>query len=157
MFGVIKINQDAPNFSLSGVLKSEKKVYELNNFQSKWLLVFFYSGDFSPKSREEILELDKYYLEFKNLNCEVVAISTDSVLSHLNWIKTLDQQLKFPVLSDKHHAASIDYNVFEDESAQPFDSVFLINPERKIQWIQICNQSVKVDFDYAFKVLKQSL
>jgi peroxiredoxin (alkyl hydroperoxide reductase subunit C) len=157
MFGVIKINQDAPNFSLNGVFDGKEKIYELNSFQNKWLLVFFYNADFDPKSNKEILELNKLFFEFKNLGCKVVAISTDSVLTHINWLKTLGEKINFPVLSDKHHAACIDFNVFEDKNAQPFNSLFLINPERKINWFEVCDKNIDLDLNRPLQVLKQVL
>jgi alkyl hydroperoxide reductase subunit AhpC len=156
MFGVIKINQDAPNFSLDGVLNKKVQKYELKDFTSNWLLLFFYRADFKKSSGEEILELNKLYPEFKNKNCEVVGISTDSTLSHTYWTESLKQNINFPLLSDKHHAACIDYNIFEDETAQPFSSTFLISPDKKLKWIQICNHSTRIDFDYALKVVEQS-
>ena len=70
MFGVIKINQDAPNFSLDGVLNKKVQKYELKDFTSNWLLLFFYRADFKKSSGEEILELNKLYPEFKNKNCD---------------------------------------------------------------------------------------
>ena len=57
--------------------------------------------------------------EFKELNTEVVGVSTDSHFSHLAWINLSRKEgglggLKYPLLSDFQKTISKDYNVLID-------------------------------------------
>ena len=84
---VAKIGKPALNFKAQCVLPSLEFVYcELSQFKGKWLVLFPYPADFSFVCPTEIITFSDEYEKFKKINCEIVGLSTDSVLSHLAWI-----------------------------------------------------------------------
>ena len=59
------------------------KEISLDDYKGKWVVLFFYPLDFTFVCPTEIEEFGNTYEEFKKINCEVIACSTDSKHSHL--------------------------------------------------------------------------
>lgn len=58
--------------------------------------------------------------KFKEINCDVVAVSIDSKYTHLAWVNTPRKQggvgeLKLPLLADVTKKVSTDYEVLVEE------------------------------------------
>lgn len=68
----------------------------------------------------EIIAFSDRYEEFKAIDCEVLAASTDSHYSHFAWLATPRKagglgDLNFPILSDPTLQISRDYGVLLEE------------------------------------------
>ncbi len=72
-----------------------------------WTVLYIYEGDFLPTSATDIKELDRALPKFTAHNANIVAMSTDSVPSHLAWILSLRNQnkdglpIKIELISDR--------------------------------------------------------
>ena len=64
--------------------KQFKKVTK-KDLLGKWNLFFFYPADFTFVCPTELEDLQEKYQEFKKVNCEVYAISTDTHFAHKTW------------------------------------------------------------------------
>jgi peroxiredoxin 2/4 len=144
MFNLLKIDAKAPEFELQGYSEGKFKTYKKNDFAGKWLVLFFYPGDFVESSSAQVSQLDSTLMEFKKRNIEIVGCSTDSVHSHQAWSEKIGN-LGLPLLSDIHHATCLDYNVFVDETANALHSVFVISPQGELKWYQVSSQSIFCD------------
>ncbi len=141
MLSELKINKPAPNFKLDGVLHDQVKTWQLSELKKYWLLLCFYEGDFSQSSEKTILLLNQHAETFKAQQCQLLACSTDSILSHQGWLKQLGQ-LEFPLLSDIHHTTAIDYGVFVEDTANCLFGTFLINPMGILKFYQLSAASI---------------
>ncbi|XP_077295706.1 peroxiredoxin 2-like [Arctopsyche grandis] len=88
----------------------------------------------------EIIAFLDRVVEFKKINCEVVAVSTDSHFSHLAWIKTPRKEgglgeMKIPLLADKSTKIARDYNVLDVNSGIPFRGLYIIDGNQKLRQI----------------------
>merc|ERR1712126_397093 len=84
-------------------------------FKGKYVVLFFYPLDFTFVCPTEIIAFSEAAAQFKKINCEVIAASTDSVFSHLAWTNTDRKQgglgeMKIPILADTNHAVSKAYD-----------------------------------------------
>ncbi|XP_023801679.1 thioredoxin-dependent peroxide reductase, mitochondrial-like, partial [Cyanistes caeruleus] len=82
------VTQHAPSFKGTAVVNGEFKELSLNDFKGKYLVLFFYPLDFTFVCPTEIVAFSNKANEFRDVNCEVVAVSVDSHFTHLAWINT---------------------------------------------------------------------
>ena len=75
----------APSFSGTAVVDGAFKDISLSDYKGKYLVLFFYPMDFTFVCPTEIIAFSDRSDEFRKINCEVIACSTDSQFSHLAW------------------------------------------------------------------------
>ena len=101
----------------------------------------FYPRDFTFICPTEIKEFSRLEKEFKNLNCEILACSTDSEWSHKNWFERDLKEVRYPVLADTTQDISRSYNALgKDGAAQR--GTFIIDPEGILRWMMVSDNSV---------------
>lgn len=150
-----EIGSPAPSFSLDAVVDLEFKKVGLNSYRGKWVVLFFYPGDFTFICPTEIRGFGKALGEFKKVNAEVLAVSVDSVFSHLAWIKSgaLDK-LEYPLLSDFSKQTARAYGVLDEVSSSARRSLFIIDPNGVIQYQVVHSEKVGRSVEETLRVLK---
>jgi peroxiredoxin (alkyl hydroperoxide reductase subunit C) len=67
-------------------------------------MLFSHPGDFTPVCTTEFFSFSKRFEEFKNMNVELIGLSVDSNISHIEWVNWIEEHLKitvpFPVIAD---------------------------------------------------------
>src|SRR5262245_15890086 len=100
----IQIGQRVQDFAAQALLADGTfKDIKLSDYKGKWVVLFFYPLDFTFVCPTEIQGFNKLYQEFKKLNAEVIAASTDSVYSHKAWVESSLGKVQFPILGDTNH------------------------------------------------------
>ncbi len=73
-------------------------------FKGKWFVLFSHPGDFTPVCTTEFVSFAKHYDDFKKLNTELIGLSVDSDISHIEWVqwieKSLGVKIPFPIIAD---------------------------------------------------------
>ena len=105
-----------------------------NDVLGKWSVFFFYPADFTFVCPTELEDLSDLYEEFKNNNCEVYSVSTDTHFVHKAWHDASDsiKKIKYVMLADPTHVLSKDFEVYIDENGLAERGSFIVNPEGKI-------------------------
>lgn len=149
------IGSPAPAFTLDGVVAKEFKKLALNDYRGKWVVLFFYPGDFTFVCPTEIKGFSKSMAEFRAANAEILAVSVDSKFSHLAWIKSgaLDT-LDYPLLSDFSKQTARAYGVLDEDAGSARRGLFIIDPGGIIQHIVIHNDKVGRSVEETLRVLK---
>ncbi len=114
--------QKAPYWS--GIAVSGEKFVKKSSeeYKGKYLVMLFYPFDFTYVCPTELIAFSDSMKQFKEINAEVVGLSTDSHFTHLAWIRTPKSQggvgkLKFPLIADISKKISKAYRVLvEDEN-----------------------------------------
>ena len=150
----MNIGQSAPEFT---ALDRDGKSVGLQDFQNRWLVLYFYPKDLTPGCTTEAIEFTEKLAQFQALNAQVVGISPDSIASHGKFITK--HQLKIVLLSDPEHQIAEDYGVWQlkkfmgKEYMGIVRSTFLIDPNGKL--VQIwSNVRVKNHVDTVFEEVK---
>jgi peroxiredoxin (alkyl hydroperoxide reductase subunit C) len=127
--------QEAPPFQAAAVMpdNSIREDFSLEELRGRYTVLFFYPFDFSFVCPTELLALDRHIEQFRERECEVVALSVDSHFTHLAWKKTPIEEggigpIRFPLVSDLTKQISRDYGVLSDE-AVALRATFLIDRE----------------------------
>ena len=92
----LKIGDKCPSFGLKN--QNGETVNSAELIGSKNLVIFFYPKDETPGCTKEACSFRDMHDEFKNLGCEVIGISSDSVNSHKKFAEKF--QLSYILLAD---------------------------------------------------------
>jgi len=150
------IGLPAPDFTMetaNGDGKGFGKV-SLSDYRGKWLVMFFYPADFTFVCPTEITAMNESYEEFKDLDAEVLAVSTDSIHSHRAWINNGLGQLKFPIASDFLKTTSRAYGILNEESGQAYRGLFIIDPDGILKYQVVTDMNVGRSVDETLRVLQ---
>jgi len=127
----------APSFGVPATDGTEITEFRLDEFtDTGGVVLLFYPFDFSPVCTEELCEFrDSEWLQMIP-ELDILGISTDSAYAHKEYIQQND--LPFPLLSDRDGRVSARYDVLYDElEGHPLVSkraVFLIDDTQTIRY-----------------------
>lgn len=109
------------------------------DLKGKWSVVFFYPADFTFVCPTELEDLADNYVEFKNLGVEIYAVSTDTHFSHKAWHDSSDaiNKIDYPMVGDPTHVISRNFDVLIEDAGLADRGTFVIDPEGKIQIVEI--------------------
>lgn len=132
------------------------KEISIDDYQGKWLVLFFYPLDFTFVCPTEIEEFGKHYEDFKKLNCEVLACSTDSHHSHLAWRTQLPslRNLPFPMLADFTRETSRNYEILKESTGYALRGLYIINPDGELVYSVIHPESAGRNSQEILRVLQ---
>jgi thioredoxin-dependent peroxiredoxin len=148
----MKVGAAAPKFTAQN---RDGKNISLQDFNDRWVLLYFYPKDNTPGCTTEAIEFSSKLAEFQALNAQIIGISPDSIASHGKFITKYN--LAIILLSDPEHQIAEQYEVWQlkkfmgKEYMGIIRSTFLIDPTGNITYIW-SNVRVK---DHVEKVLAQ--
>lgn len=104
------------------------------------------------------MALDRALDEFKKRDCEVIAISVDSVYSHLAWKETPVEKggvgnIQYPLASDLTKKISLDYGVLLEEAGVALRGLFLIDKEGVIRHSVVNDLPLGRNIDEAIRMV----
>lgn len=118
-----------------------------DDYAGKWGILFSHPADFTPVCTSELFTFAKMTEEFREMDAELVGLSVDSVSSHLAWLKSIEEEIRFhgeqnvkidyPVIADVKMAVARKYGMIHPSvsDTKAVRAVFLIDPEAKIRAI----------------------
>ena len=125
----LQVGQKVSDFACQALMGDGSfKEVKLADYQGKWLVLFFYPLDFTFVCPTEIQGFNKNYNEFKKLNADVIASSTDSVYSHKAWSESSLGKVQFPILGDTNHKVAKTFNVLLSDKGIALRGTFIIDP-----------------------------
>ncbi len=131
------VGRVAPKYVAPAVVKGNiVENFSLDDYLGEnYIVLFFYVADFSSVCRSELLSFQQLLPEFKKRKAQVIGISTDSVLSHYQWLQMPQEDggikgVEFPLVSDQSLLISSNYGVLAGNYAQNDDGqlVFMGEP-----------------------------
>ena len=121
-----EIGEKAPRFDLPGTLGGgASKNWKLDNWAGRWLVLYFYPRDFTSGCTIEAHGFQESLKEFNAHQCDVAAISADSVDDHESFCSS--EGLDFTLLSDPEGKVSREYGSWM--APYSLRHTFLIDPE----------------------------
>ena len=109
------------------------------DLRGKWSVVFFYPADFTFVCSTELADLADNYAEFKKLGVEIYSVSTDTHFTHKAWHDTSDaiKKIQYVMVGDPTGAISRNFGVMIEEAGLADRGTFVIDPDGKIQIVEI--------------------
>ncbi len=136
------IGEDAPAFKAQ---TTQGPISFPEDFKGKWVLLFSHPADFTPVCTTEFMTFAKMTPALKKLNCELVGLSVDSIFSHIAWLRTIKEKLKykdisnaeptFPLIADITMEVARKYGMIQALSGDTATvrAVFFIDPQAKVR------------------------
>jgi len=152
----IRLGDEAPNFTAD---TSEGTIDFHEWLGDSWGILFSHPADYTPVCTTELGTVAKYKEEFKKRNVKVVALSVDSVTSHKDWIKDINETqnttVNFPIIADEDRKVSNLYDMIHPNADNNLTvrSVFIIDPNKKVKLIIVYPASTGRNFDELLRVI----
>jgi len=153
---MIKINEKAPEFEGDAFFDNEIKKIKLSDYNSKWVVLFFYPADFTFVCPTELGELANLYDELKNLNVEIISVSTDTAFVHKAWHDNSEmiKKVNYPMLADPTLQISRSYGTLIEDEGLSLRATFLIDPEGIVKAFEFHNNDIGRSSDELIRKIK---
>ena len=115
-----------------------------SSYRGKWLVLFFYPGDFTFVCPTELGELAGMYDEFQKEEVAIVSMSTDTVYAHKVWHETspIVGSVAFPMGSDHRHTLVNLFGVYCEEDGLAYRASIVIDPDGVIRAMEVHDNSI---------------
>ena len=109
------------------------------DLKGKWSVVFFYPADFTFVCPTELGDLADNYEEFKKLGVEIYSVSTDTHFTHKAWHDSSEEikKIQYVMVGDPTWTLSKNFEVLIESAGLADRGTFVIDPEGKIQIVEI--------------------
>ncbi|MGL4676690.1 MAG: thioredoxin-dependent thiol peroxidase [Brevinema sp.] len=127
---MLKTGDKAPLFTLSDINGNN---VSLNDYQGKWVIIYFYPKDNTPGCTLQAVNFSTLYEQFQALGVDIIGINSDSIESHQTFCTK--HNLKIKLLSDPQKTVLSEYKVWGEKQfmGKTYEglirSTFIINPE----------------------------
>lgn len=153
------LQKKAPAFSATAVVSKQFKDIKLEDYAGKYLVLFFYPLDFTFVCPTEIIAFSDRVDEFRQIQCEVIAVSCDSHFSHLAWTNLPRKdggvgELNIPLLADKSGKIARAYGVLDEDSGIPFRGLFIIDDKQNLRQITVNDLPVGRSVDETLRLVQ---
>ncbi|KRZ18647.1 Peroxiredoxin-2 [Trichinella zimbabwensis] len=156
---ILRVGKPAPFFGANAVFQGSLKFVRLSDFRGRYLVLFFYPRDFTKVCPTEVIALNERVEDFKKLDCDVLACSTDSEFSHIAWMNVPRRcgglgEMNIPILADTAHHIAKDYNVYDPDHGLALRGVFIIDRSSILRQIIINDLQVGRNVDEVLRLVQ---
>ena len=140
----VRINQEAPDFETKAFHEEQVKDVKLSSYRGKWVVLFFYPADFTFICPTELEDLAKNYETFKNMNVEILSVSTDTEFVHKAWHDNSEasKKIRFPMLADPTGKICKTYGTYIREDGLALRATFIIDPDGIVKSFEMNDNSI---------------
>lgn len=152
----LKLGDIAPDFvaeTTIGIINFYKYI------EGHWVVLFSHPADFTPVCTTELGETAKLKNEFDRRGVKVLALSVDSVDSHLEWINDINEtqhtSVIFPIIADTDRRVATLYDMIHPNISDNFTirSVFIISPDKRVKLMLTYPASTGRNFQEILRVI----
>ena len=140
----IEIGKRAPKFKADAFHNNKISEINLQDYKGKWIILLFYPADFTFICPTELGDLADKYEKFKEINVEVLSISTDTVFVHKAWhdkSQTI-KKINFPMVADPTTKICRDYGTYIEDEGLSTRATVIIDPDGIIKTFEMNDNSI---------------
>jgi len=157
-----RIGDTAPEFK---AVTTQGEINFPKDFAGEWVILFSHPADFTPVCTSEFMTFAHLEDKFAKANCKLVGLSIDGLYSHIAWLRTIkekikfngmeDIEVKFPLIEDITMEVAKKYGMIQpgESETQAVRAVFFIDPKGKIRAIIYYPLSLGRNFDEIYRAL----
>jgi thioredoxin-dependent peroxiredoxin len=152
----IRLGDTAPDFTAE---TTEGTINFHEWLGDSWGILFSHPKDFTPVCTTELAAFSKAKPEFDKRNTKLLGLSVDSVESHRQWDKDIEetqgQSVNFPVIGDEDRRVADLYDMIHPNANDTLTvrSVFIVGPDKKVKLILTYPASTGRRVDEVLRVL----
>jgi len=141
---MLNINSIVPDFELDSYRDNNIKKVRLSDYKGKWVVLIFYPADFTFVCPTELEDAALHYEEVKDLNGEIMSISTDTAFVHKAWHDSSPAigKINYPMLSDTTGQVCRVFGTYIENEGLSLRGTFIINPDGILKTIEIHDNSI---------------
>lgn len=136
------LGEDAPVFTAQ---TTQGPIKFPDDYKGKWVILFSHPADFTPVCTTEFMTFATMLPEFRALNCELIGLSVDSNSSHIAWLRTIQEKIKykgmenvavtFPLIADVKMEIAGKYGMIQPSASdtKAVRAVFFVDPKAKVR------------------------
>lgn len=150
------INTEIKPFNATAYHNGEFVQITEADLKGKWSVVFFYPADFTFVCPTELGDLADNYEEFKSRGVEIYSVSTDTHFTHKAWHDSSDtiRKIQYPMVGDPTGVITRNFGVMIEEDGLAERGTFVIDPEGKIQVVEITAGGIGRDASELLRKIK---
>nr|BAD66880.1 peroxiredoxin [Entamoeba moshkovskii] len=159
-FDKAEIGKETPQFKAAAYHPDGTiKEVDISEYKGKYLVLLFYPLDWSSVCPTELIGYSEIFSQFKELNCEVLGVSVDSVYCHQAWCETEKKnggvgKLNFPLISDIKKCISISYGMLNVQAGISRRGYVIIDDKGIVRYIQINDDGIGRSTDETIRIVK---
>lgn len=133
------INSEIKSFSAQAYHQGKFVQLTEADLKGKWSVVFFYPADFTFVCPTELGDLADNYAEFQSMGVEIYSVSTDTHFTHKAWHDSSETigKIQYPMIGDPTGTITRNFGVMIEEAGLAERGTFVIDPQGKIQIIEV--------------------
>lgn len=156
-----KIGELAPTFNLPSTknLDTLSENVSLADYRGRWVMFFFWPHDFTTVCPTEIMAFNESVGTFRDLKCDIIGASVDSIYTHKAWINTPREQggigpIRYPMVSDFTKETARAYGVLDEKTGAAHRGLFIIDPEGIIRYQVVTDMNVGRSVEETIRILE---
>jgi len=161
-FSMPRIGDKAPEFK---AVTTQGEINFPSDYNGEWAILFSHPADFTPVCTSEFMTFAHLEEKFANANCKLVGLSIDGLYSHIAWLRTIkekikfngmkDIEVKFPLIEDISMEIAQKYGMIQpgESKTQAVRAVFFIDPKGIVRAIIYYPLSLGRNFDEIYRAL----
>lgn len=121
----VTIGDTVPNFTAEQVHSSGSTSHyrSIHDMENRYTIMLFYPADFTFVCPTELTAFSDSIESFRELECDVIGISTDQKHSHIAWMKLPRSQggiegVQIPLLADPTREVTKSFGLYDAEAGQ---------------------------------------
>lgn len=157
-----RIGDSAPSFQAA---TTQGPINFPDDYKGEWVILFSHPADFTPVCTSEFMTFAKLEEKFAKANCKLVGLSIDGLYSHIAWLRTIkdkikfrdmeNMEVKFPLIEDISMEVAKKYGMIQpgESKTQAVRAVFFIDSRAIIRAIIYYPLSLGRNFDEIYRAL----
>lgn len=163
------LGDPAPDFTAWTTADSQAPLHFYKWLESDWCILFSHPADFTPVCTTELGVVAKLHEEFTRRKCKVIALSTDTLETHNQWLKDIEETqgstVNFPIVADEDLAIAKLYGMLDSPLHDPTNmnrttgmpltvrTVFIIDPNHRVRLMLTYPATVGRNFQEILRTL----
>lgn len=162
VFNMPRIGDKAPEFKAT---TTQGEINFPSDYKGEWSILFSHPADFTPVCTSEFMTFAHLAEKFKNANCNLIGLSIDGLYSHIAWLRTIKDKIKFngmehievkfPLIEDISMNVAKKYGMIQpgESKTQAVRAVFFVDPNETVRAIIYYPLSLGRNFDELYRAL----
>jgi peroxiredoxin (alkyl hydroperoxide reductase subunit C) len=138
------IGKEVSDFTVQAFANGDFKAVSKADILGKWSVFVFYPADFTFVCPTELGDLADNYAAFKQIGCEIYAVSTDTHFVHKAWHDASDtiKKIEYVMLGDPTAALAKDFEVYIEDEGLALRGSFVVNPAGEIVAYEVNSNNI---------------
>ncbi|MDO5418100.1 MAG: alkyl hydroperoxide reductase subunit C [Lachnospiraceae bacterium] len=138
------IGKEIDDFKVQAYRQGKFLEVKKEDLLDHWSVIFFYPADFTFVCPTELGDLQDYYEDFRDMDCQIYSVSEDTHFVHKAWADASDtiKRLEYTMLGDPAGVLARQFGVLVEEEGQALRGTFILNPEGVIKAYEIHDMGI---------------